>query len=216
MSDEGSLIIKREADRFKVLKFLYQQVMAQDDPALIQEIRPEDVAKGVGLDLPYVDKILAYLTRHDLAGRRHSGAFTGITVAGIDCVETALRDPAKRTEFFPPVQFLGIAGGIDVARIIQQGTVGRHQPLFLEDAERDRLTEAIKELRSLALTIVDEPGRRDIEANLATAEAQLTRTAPSTSILKESLQTIWDVAEHHSAATVSSKVLTLLQGLGWM
>jgi len=210
--DDRERIQQDRRNRFNFLKYLYDE-HRKLQAGVLQSIPAEVVDQAIGVSRDDGDRIATFLNDKRLITFMAMGPQVGITHYGIEYVEGALEKPDEPTPFFPPVNVLMFHGDVHNSQI-QQGTVGSSQHLTISSDERNLLMEAIDELRPQLVTIPDVDAREDMIANVDTAAAQLKRTTPSRTILRESLTSLKSVAEQVGAGLIVAKLLALAHGLG--
>jgi len=135
-----------------------------------------------------------------------------ITHEGIKEVEQALSEPKEPTAHFLPVNVISI-GHMEGSQI-QQATSESTQTYVVSEEHQRQLVEFIALLRNklpdLELT---NSHRAELQADLATLDAQVSSGRPKTRIIKESLRSVRRILEGAAAAVAATELLKYLPGL---
>jgi len=163
-----------------------------------------EIQESLGFDEELADKVTAYLRGEGLLDWAAFAAIK-LTHRGVKEVEQALGAPAEPTEHFPAVvvaqNYINV-GSMSHSQI-QQDSPGSSQTLGTADLAV--LRELILEISSAALNLgLGEDDARDLKADLATIEAQLSSSRPKHGILREALASTRAILEGASAAGVAS------------
>jgi hypothetical protein len=143
------------------------------------------------------------------------GPVVCITHAGVLEVEAALSNPQQGTEHFPAAINIIQIGQMHGSQI-QQGTAHSQQHgQFLSETDREPLRDLIDALRAVIPEVdLAEDDRRQAEAELATAEAQLNSPRPRRSFIRGSLEAVRDLLEPLvSVASHSSELAQAVEQL---
>jgi hypothetical protein len=166
-----------------------------------------EVAPLISLSQDDAGRIGEYLVGEGLIEWAYFGGGIAITHRGIKEVEQALSQPDEPTEHFPPA--------INVIQIgqmtgqIQQGTVGsaQHQIQSVgepEIAELGRFVEELKRVRTELPSAGD--ASTDLDAQVATIEAQLTSPKPHRAVLKAAGGVVLEILKSMSGSAAAELV----------
>jgi len=210
MLSDSERIKRDRAERFRVLKFLYEHWHAQpgSNP---DDSSDEEVAAGVGLSLEDVDKHIGFLMERDLATRPAFGHVVTITPHGVDYIERALEEPDEPSQYFAPAtQILNFYGDVN-SSLIQQAAGGsvQHGSVTVDTA---RVQMLVDELRAVASTL-DAERRADLELDLATIELQIRSGRPKWAILRGSLLSAKKIIEATVGGVLADKLLAFINGM---
>jgi hypothetical protein len=199
-------------NRFKFLKFVYDDYRGL--PSSQHQMLPaKDVGPEIGLSAEEALKIADFWKGKGLLNYATFGPTVQITPRGIDYVEEALAHPDRPTEFLPPINVMMFAGDVHGAQI-QQGVTASSQHMSIGAADRSQLLSEIESAKARLRDIAGSAARDDMEADLDTAAAQLRRSTPNVSVLRESFRTIRSVAEQVGAGLVVEKLLQVARTAG--
>jgi hypothetical protein len=179
-------IQQKDEQRLAFLHRLYELVEAVTS-SMISE---SEVAAALGFDADTTDRVVDYLADQYLVERRAFGGMIGITPAGVDEVEEALRAPRQGTAHFP---FHVINNVLSAERIersqIQIGTRDSTQTMTTDLAEVRAL---VSQLRAAIaeLEFVDDAIASDVAEDVAAAERQLERQEPRRGVARELLASV--------------------------
>ena len=133
-----------------------------------------------------------------------------ITHAGVLEVEAALSEPQKPTEHFPAVYNILHVGTMS-GSAIQQGTQHSSQAVSFQQNQVDEVREFLNSLKRDFPQLGLAPEQNaDVEADIATVEAQLRSTRPKGTIIKESLHSIRNILEGATGSLLASGILAEL------
>jgi hypothetical protein len=173
-----------------------------------------EIAPAVGLSLEDAGRVGDYLVGEGLIKWAYFGGGIAITHQGIKEIEQALSQPERPTEHF--------SAAINVIHIgqmtgqIQQGTIGsvQHQVQSVGEAERAQLAHFVEEVRrARPLPDAGDAGP-ELDAQLATIEAQMRSARPQRAVLKAAggvLLEILKSASGTAAAELVKQVPSLLR-----
>jgi hypothetical protein len=199
------------AQRFAFLRAVYDETEGSTDRLL----NMNEVGAELGFDEQLTDKITTYLVNEHLLEWAGLGGFIELTHWGLKEVEEVLSAPTEPTEHFPSLvvaqNYINVASMHDSQ--IQQGTEGSVQtqvPVNI-DQLRDLVEQISNEAEALDLADDD---RRELEASIGTANAQLDSSRPNHSILRESLSSAQRILEGAAGSGVAIALPQLIETLG--
>jgi hypothetical protein len=168
--------------RFTFLSALYEMVNGiEGHPASMW-----DVAKRLEIDETELPAITAFLKGAGLIG--NNGGVIALTHTGLLEVEQARRSPERGTEHFSPINIINIQNM--QGSQIQQGTYASEQRITILPS-LEEVKEFVRELRaSLPNMQLPAEDLGELNAELATLEAQANSTRPRWNAIKESLSII--------------------------
>jgi hypothetical protein len=185
MSEPASSAVDRtRTQRFAFLRALYDAV----DGDVSQAMLKRDIGSSIGFDDDLTDRIVIYLSEEQ---------------------------PSEPTEHFPPNVVVYASnvmafGGSVTGSQIQQGTIGSTQSLALHDVESLReLVMAIEEVAS-TIDLSDEQAQ-ELEADTASARAQLESPRPKPAILREALTSARAILEGAAGGGLVATAPDLIQ-----
>lgn len=188
---------KKQKQRVAFLNKLYEISDGDTD----QFINGGELAVQLGYedgDEDEVRNIANYLAGEHLIKVEHFvGGFPGLvqlTHFGLKEIESALGAPEKATEHFMPINILNIENM--VGSNIQQGNIGSEQNVTISNEARPQIEAFFQELKqALPALSLDETQSQELNADIGTAELQLSSPKPNSPILRESLSSIKRVLE---------------------
>lgn len=198
----------KKANRFKFLNALYE--FTNGDTNAVVNLR--SIGEICGLSPNEAESAMLYLHNEHLAEHRTIGGGVGITHHGVVQVEQALAAPSRPTQYFPAVVNINV--GTMVNSQIQQGTSESHQHQSIKQNDIQSLHEFLTELStalpSLKLKSADSC---EVDADIATLNAQAASPKPKRPIITESLKSLRRVLEEAAGHAVSSDLLPKLLAL---
>lgn len=206
-------LTKKKENRFRFLHALYEET----DGSSGSPVSPQEIGRELDFSRDETDKVVGYLMGENLVEQLNWESI-GITHSGVVEVERALSEPEKPTQYFPPVVNIMHIHSI-VNSPIQQGTYNSQQSLTVNQNDiatvRNFLQEFTRSLKGLSLP---DDTLREVEADVASIEAQLQSPKPKKGIVTEGLQSIRSILESVGASAIASvllpKLLPILTGLG--
>jgi hypothetical protein len=211
MSEPASSAVDRtRTQRFAFLRALYDAV----DGDVSQAMLKRDIGSSIGFDDDLTDRIVIYLSEEQLINWVSQG-FVSLSHEGLKEVESAIVEPSEPTEHFPPNVVVYASnvmafGGSVTGSQIQQGTIGSTQSLALHDVESLReLVMAIEEVAS-TIDLSDEQAQ-ELEADTASARAQLESPRPKPAILREALTSARAILEGAAGGGLVATAPDLIQ-----
>jgi hypothetical protein len=151
-------------------------------------------------------KIAQYLVDEGLLEWAALGGLMAITHWGIKEIEEAIAAPDKATEHFPPLVIAQnyIQVGSMVASSVQQGTQGSVQ-IASQGIDADTLLALVADIhRVVESAALEEDGRDEAAADLATLDAQLASPRMKAGIVREGLASLQRIIESAVASGVAS------------
>jgi len=201
---------RTQALRFAFLRRLYEVSAGSTRSG----IKMEEIGRELGLDRQATGRIVDYLHDEGLADWFAFGGMIRITHDGVVEVEQAIAQPQAPTEHFPPVV---IAETFIQAQTItgsqfQIRTTGSQQHLGAVNA--DELRILIAELRELVKNLeLGEDESATVEADLASAEAQLKSPQPKAGILRSAFESVQRITESAVGGAASREIAQQLAHL---
>jgi len=174
-----------------------------------------EIAPVLRLSLQDAGRVGEYLVGEGLIEWAYMGGGIAITHRGIKEVEQALSQPDRPTEHFAPA--INVIHIGQMSGQIQQGTIGsvQNQTQSVGDAEIAQLARFIEEVKRAKGDLPDgaEAGA-DLDAQVATIEAQMKSPRPHREVLKTAggvLVEILRSASGGAAAELVKQLPTLLK-----
>lgn len=215
-----STLEQKKALRLAFMNALYEKTDADENVS----VQPPVLAEAMGLEPPetfgfeahpdhreYV-KVIHYLEGERLAERISGEDFSPVTIThrGIIEVENALSNPDRATKYFvPAAMVVNYIGSVAGSPHIQQSGHGSRQSMHVLDQERQGEVAAyVSSLKSEASRLsLDADARRELEAEIATIEAQLASPSPKVPITRAALESVTRILEGVAANAVSSGLI---------
>jgi hypothetical protein len=200
---------KIQAQRFAFLKAVYDETEGSTN----RFVRPNDVGDKLGFNVQLTDKIATYLVNEHLLEWAAMGVIE-LTHWGVKEVEEVLSAPTEPTEHFPSLvvaqNYINI-GSMEDSQI-QQGTAGSLQTEASLNADhlRDLVEQIWAEAQALDL---NDDDRRELQASVGTADAQLDSSRPNPNILRESLSSAQRILEGAAGSGVAVALPQLIETL---
>jgi hypothetical protein len=141
------------------------------------------IAPAVGLSAEAADHIAQYLVDEGLLAWLAFGGVISITHAGVKEVEQARREPEKRTQHFPPINYIHIEHMTDSQ--LQQGTRDSVQQMSqtMSPEQIDAVAKWLDAIRAADLGVAADL-QAEVDVQLATIEAQAKSARPRNAVLK--------------------------------
>ena len=206
---------RRRAQRTQFMNELYDIV----DGADFEPVDAGRVAKRLGLDNSRPEdqteslKITRYLEGEGLVKLTARGNVVSLTHRGVREVEQARDQPEAPTKHFAPINLVYAETITNSA--IQQGSPGATQSLTV--TTQSNLQELRNFLRSVRDSMdqlgLDEERQAELEADVATLEAQVASPRPKDEVIKPGLQSIGRVLEGAVAGATGSSLFEAAQTL---
>jgi hypothetical protein len=196
-------IEKIRSQRFAFLMAVYEDAEAR----MNAYVAKDKVATKLGFDRTFTDAIVMYLADEGLLEWVAQG-FIQLTHSGINEIEEVLTTRTEPTEHFPAYvvaqNYIHI-GSMQGSQQIQQGTQGSTQAQQSFDVEA--LRSLVAEIRHATGTSeLSNDQAREVDAELATVEAQLGSPRPKASIIRESLSTVRAIFEGGAGSALGAGV----------
>lgn len=159
-----------------------------------------DIGRRAGLDSEgAIFRVALYLENEGLMEIRTMGgedASISITHRGAKEMEASLSDQTRPTMHFPPVATVISVGGSISNSQIQVNSPGATQSMTLSEDHRIAIGRSIEALDA-DLQKNGLPGEhgKDLEAEIATTKAQLSKSKPRLETISESLKSILSIAK---------------------
>jgi hypothetical protein len=210
----NEVIERKHQLRLAFLKKIYELAEGNTDVL----VKGAEVAHQIGLKDGEEDQARAvaqYLEGEGLI--RVEGRFRGLgpvrlTHAGLREIEDAIRQPDTPTRHFRPINILHVDQMI--GSTIQQGTIGSSQTLNIGSEALEQLRAFIERLsHSLDELQLQMDSRDELNAEVATVEAQLNSPKPKTSILREGLSSIKRILEGAVGSAIGAQLASQLPAL---
>jgi uncharacterized LabA/DUF88 family protein len=198
--------------RFKVLEYLYKKTEAD----IHQDVDYTDMINDLlenrrDFNEEDIKRAYQYLVGEGLAETKTYSS-VGITHYGIKEYEAAISHPEEPTQYFPPVNVIYVENMHQSQ--IQQGTFQSSQSLRLSVENKSDIEDYInllkKHLEELTLPREDES---EINAEIATIEAQIRSSRPKSGIIKESLLSIKNILEGAAGSILAVELSKHLPGI---
>ena len=198
-------------NRKKELRYLFlQRLYELTDGSELKRVAKEDVAKDFDATPQEANDVWSYLKGEYLADPVNMAV--SITHAGVIEIESALSEPDKPTQYFPPVNIINVHQMH--GSVIQQGAINSKQTAQLSNDEKIEIDEFISKLKSaLSELKLDKAANSEVSADIATIEAQVSSERPKARIIKESLLSIQRVLEGATGAVLAQQLLPYIPAL---
>jgi hypothetical protein len=207
----NSVIEEKRKKRFQFMNALYNQVEGQE----LQIVDMFELGEELGFSRDETDGTVEYLDGEGLLKYRATGGAIGITHAGVVEVEAALSQPERPTQHFPAFNVINIQNMVNSQ--IQQATAHSTQSGSFTTTQTSELAEFLKELKSkLPQLNLDETEKADVEAEIATTEAQLKSSKPKSAILSTSLGAIKEIVMRVGTIGAAQEILQQIHKLHWL
>jgi hypothetical protein len=176
-----------------------------------------EIGEGQGWSRDETSAIVDYAVRRGWAQHHAMGGSISITIDGLDLAEAQQEFP--QLEATPPTATQSAAGPVTVninapltSPVIQVGGAGSHQKMEVASTEailavRDVARELFGVLRRLNQ---DSEEVRQLQADVATASAQLDAPAPRKGVL---LETIRSISENALGAALGELIVSMAPAL---
>jgi hypothetical protein len=196
-------LTEKKAKRFRFLHFVYQKTDGDEH----EHLDMWAIGTELGFSREQTERMVDYLVGEHLLQFVAMGGLIGITHYGVVQVERALSEPAQATEYFPPVVNI-IHVGTMTGSTIQQAGARSLLTATLQPQEVAPMRELVKELKSVLPDLISAGGRREeLEAHVATLEAQVAISTPNRTIVREALYTVRNVLEGMTGSVAASVLL---------
>jgi hypothetical protein len=181
---DSSRLNEIRAQRFAFLRAVYDET----DGTTERMVQMSDIGAKVGFDDDLTGRIVTYLIDEGLLEWAAMGGLIELTHWGLKEVEEVLSTPEQPTEHFPSLivaeNVLNV--GTMTHSQIQQGTTGSTQTLEIIDVPA--LRDLVADVRAVSASLeLEVESTAELEAELATIDAQLGSPRPKSHVLRESL-----------------------------
>ena len=199
-------IEERSRYRFQFLKTVYD--LTDGDPHSYVDMW--EIGENQGLSRADTQNIVTWLSDEGLLGDGSIGGGINISHKGVQEIETALSHPKQETRYFPPVINIVNIGNMTNSQI-QQGTTGNTQSFTQAPASMDSIRDEMEKLKSaVANLILDDETKVEVEAQIATVEAQLKSKRPIRVVIEESAKSLRNLLEGTTASLIASGILSMI------
>jgi hypothetical protein len=167
-----------------------------------------EIAPVIGLSQEDAGRVGEYLVGEGLIEWAYFGGGIAITHRGIKEVELALSQPDRPTEHFSPA--INVIHIGQMTSQIQQGTVGSVQNQQVQSVGEADITELARFVEEVKRARGDLPGGADagadLDAQLATIEAQMRSPKPHRAVLKAAGGVLLEILKSASGSTAAELV----------
>ena len=190
--------------RFQFLNKLYEISEGNQDRIMYMQV----IGEELNFDKDLTRKIAQYLKGEGLIQFISIGGGLSITHYGVVQIEKALSNPDTSTQYFPPV-FNTISIGNMVNSQIQQASNDSQQMMITIDEQKvEKLKIVIEELRnSIDELELGREGKKDLEADISTLEAQIESSNPKKIIVDECLKSIRNILASATGGLLASSLV---------
>lgn len=190
--------------RFQFLNKLYEISEGNQDRIMYMQV----IGEELNFDKDLTRKIAQYLKGEGLIQFMSIGGGLSITHYGVVQIEKALSNPDTSTQYFPPV-FNTISIGNMVNSQIQQASNDSQQMMITIDEQKvEKLKIVIEELRnSIDELELGREGKKDLEADISTLEAQIESSNPKKIIVDECLKSIRNILASATGGLLASSLV---------
>lgn len=200
---------ERKKQRFHFLLRCYE-VAAGNEGKVLHTL---EIGEDLGLETDVARLIVRHLQGEGLIKVYDAGGYIiSITHPGIVQIEAALLEPNQPTLYFPPVVNIITAERI-VHSQIQQASRAASQVALAEN-KYEQLGELIESLKeSIEQLSLGHQDKTDLQAEIQTIEAQMSKSKPGRTIVTDSLRSIKGILEKVGASLVAQALLQRVQDL---
>jgi hypothetical protein len=183
-------IEEKRAQRLKFMRLLYEATRGDTFKTLNMQVLGDELQ----LSQTETGTLVDYLVNERLVEWAAFGGFIRIAHWGVVEVEEALSTPTRATQHFPPAVNV-IHVQTMIGSQIQQGADGSSQSMInLQPHDLEAIRRFAAEVRAVETELGLSPdARQDLDAELATLEAQLRSRTPKRSVLQSALDTTKDI-----------------------
>jgi DNA-binding PadR family transcriptional regulator len=209
----NEMLKMKQKQRIAFLNKLYDL----SDGSTSNPINGAEIAGQIGLsDGNILTDIAKYLKNEGLikvtVQIRGFPASVQLTHSGLKEIEEVLDNPNNSTEHFMPVNILHVENMI--GSNIQQGSVNSNQSLSFNNEVKAELAEFLNKLKhEIPNLSLDNEYSQELQAEINTAEAQLTSPKPKVSILSECLTSIQRILEATTGSAIGGHLATQIPAL---
>ena len=193
--------------RFAFLKRVYEVTGG----SRTKHVSMWDVGKAVGLSTEEIRGAWEFLSGEGLVATTTYGGGIRITHQGVVEIENALANPDQDTHYFPAVNIINVHN-ISQSQIQQGTTTSSQVTTYLIDSKK--VADFISKLKgSLSELSLQEEQRLEVDAEIATVDAQLSSPHPKQSILMESLQSLRRILESTATNLLAQQLISQLSAM---
>lgn len=198
----------KQADRLRYLNHLYERVGGRSSA----HVPMWELGQELGMEKEYTSDIVEYLVNEGYVERRVMGGGIGISHRGVRQVEQSNADPNTAIGPFPAVNVINVQNMHNSQ--IQQGSHQSSQTQSFSQNDLKALGRFLAQVRAkMADPSLPPAIRHELQANVATIDAQLQSARPKRGIVVESLRSIRTVLEEAGGNIVAAGLLPLLAPL---
>lgn len=203
----ASIELQRQ-QRFEFLKCVYDVTGG----SRLKHVSMWKIGKEVALSRDETHRVCEFLTGEGLLKHVTLGGGIAITHEGVVEIEDALTNPEQATHYFPAVNIINIHHMSQSQ--IQQGTTASSQVTTLP-IDFKKVANFINLLKSSIPDLsLQEKQRLEIDAEIATVDAQLSSPHPKQNILMESLQSLRRILENVTSNVLAQQLISQLSAMG--
>lgn len=192
-------IVERKRRRFRFLQALYEKT--KDNRFELADI--ETLGKQLGFEKDEVYTIIDYLSAEQLV-KASGGGVVRIQHLGIVEVEEALTKPDEPTQHFPAFNIMYVEQMINSQ--VQQGTSQSSQSAVINHSSVESISKFIQRLKGHISDLNLNPeDKREVEAEIATINTQLSSSRPKAGIIKECLGSLRRILEGAGGGILASQ-----------
>jgi hypothetical protein len=203
-----SIEMKRK-QRFEFMNELYKVTNGSE----MTHVDMAEIGMGLGFTKDECLLTVEYLEGEGLLKYVSLGGWIGITHLGVLEVESALQNPEKPTDHFPPAQNI-IHIATMTNSVIQQGVANSTQSVTLQNNDKE-LIEHFLDAYATCLSSLEISGDDKNEAlsEIATTRAQLNSPKPKSGIIRSSLNTLLSILEKVTIPVLTNEISTHLPAI---
>ena len=199
-------IVDRTHQRFQFLKTVYE--LTDGNPYSFVDMW--EIGEKQGLSPSETQSIVTWLSNEGLLGDGFIGGGISISHGGVQEIETALSHPKQGTRYFPPVINIVNVENMNNSQI-QQGTTTSTQSFKQVSDSMDDIRNELEKLKSIVANLnLDDETNVEVEAQIATVEAQLKSKHPIRVVIEESTKSLRNLLEGTTASLIASGILSMI------
>lgn len=199
-------IVERTHQRFQFLKTVYE--LTDGNPYSFVDMWK--IGEKQGLSPSETQSIVTWLSNEGLLGDGFIGGGISISHGGVQEIETALSHPKQSTRYFPPVINIVNVENMNNSQI-QQGTTTSTQSFKQVSDSMDDIRNELEKLKSIVANLnLDDETNVEVEAQIATVEAQLKSKHPIRVVIEESTKSLRNLLEGTTASLIASGILSMI------
>lgn len=200
-------IEERAQQRFQFLKTVYE--LTEGCPYSYVDMWK--IGENQGLSPADTQNIVTWLFDEGLLGDGSLGGGIRISHKGVQEIEAALSHPEQGTQYFPSTVINIVNIGNMTNSQIQQGTTASTQSFKQALASMDSIRDELEKLKSAVANLnLDDETKLEVEAQIATVEAQLKSKRPIRVIIEESAKSLRNLLEGTTASLIASGILSMI------